>query len=256
MKVVSIMNLKGGVGKTITAINMAAILAQNHNKRVLVIDADPQANASRFFGAAEACSTLSALFTGAASRTEDVLWQTQISGVDIVPADMELVEVDINTASGGETSAKVIPDFVAALREDDDYDFVIIDCPPGFTAVSVSAIAASDDIIIPAKVDAFAISGISELKTQIAAVQQLRDNIRIAGVLITLWRPQQVVMQGEAYLRSSGLPVFETYIRRTDAKVDESTFTRQPLCNYSPFCNAARDYRGFVEEYLRRCADV
>ena len=63
-------------------------------------------------------------------------------------------------------------------------------------------------------------------------------------------------MQGEAYLRSSGLPVFETYIRRTEAKVDESTFTRQPLCEYSPFCNAARDYRGFVEEYLRRCADV
>lgn len=119
----------------------------------------------------------------------------------------------------------------------------------------MSAIAASDDIIIPAKVDAFAISGIAELKKQIEAVQQLRDNIRIAGVLITLWRPLPVVMQGEAYLRSSGLPVFETYIRRTDQKVDESTFTRQPLTEYSPFCNAARDYRSFVEEYLRRCCN-
>lgn len=253
MKVISIMNLKGGVGKTITAVNMAAILATNHNKRVLVIDADPQANSSRFFGAAEACSTLTSLFTSCAAHVEDVIWGTQINGVDIVPSDMGLVEIDITAAANGESSAKVIPSFVAALREDDEYDFVIIDCPPGFTAVSVSAIAASDDIIIPAKVDAFALSGISELKAQIDAVSRLRDNIRIAGVLVTLWRPLPVVMQGEQYLRSSGLPVFETYIRRTDGKVDESTFTRQPICDYSPFCNAARDYRSFVEEYLRRC---
>ena len=253
MKVISIMNLKGGVGKTITAINMAAILAANHNKRVLVIDADPQANASRFFGANDAPGTLTSLFNGCATHTDDVLWQTQLSGVDVVPADMGLVEIDINTAANGENSAKVIPEFVGALREDDEYDFVIIDCPPGFTAVSVSAIAASDDIVIPAKVDAFALSGIAELKAQIDAVRQLRDNIRIAGVLITLWRPLPVVIQGEQYLRSSGLPVFETYIRRTDGKVDESTFTRQSISDYSPFCNAARDYRSFVEEYLRRC---
>ena len=253
MKVISIMNLKGGVGKTITAINMAAILAANHNKRVLVIDADPQANASRFFGANDASDTLTSLFNGCATHTDDVLWQTQLSGVDVVPADMGLVEIDINTAANGVNSAKVIPEFVGALREDDEYDFVIIDCPPGFTAVSVSAIAASDDIVIPAKVDAFALSGIAELKAQIDAVRQLRDNIRIAGVLITLWRPLPVVIQGEQYLRSSGLPVFETYIRRTDGKVDESTSTHQSISHYSPFCNAARDYRSFVEEYLRRC---
>nr|DAL91762.1 MAG TPA: ParA [Caudoviricetes sp.] len=253
MKVISIMNLKGGVGKTITAINMAAILAASHNKRVLVIDADPQANASRFFGAENATCGLSSLFCGFGGVWDEVVWQTQLSGVDIVPADMSLVEIDIATAASADASVKTIPDFIAAVRDDDGYDFVIIDCPPGFTAVSVSAIAASDDIIIPAKVDAFAISGITELKTQIAAVQQLRDNIRIAGVLITLWRPLPVIMQGESYLRSSGLPVFETYIRRTDAKVDESTFTLQPLSEYSPFCNAARDYRAFVEEYLGRC---
>lgn len=252
MKVISIINLKGGVGKTITAVNMAAILAANHNKRVLVIDADPQANASRFFGA-EKEDGLSALFGGMVDVWDSIVWQTQLTGVDIVPADMGLVEVDISTAASDDSAVKVIPGFVEAIREDDGYDFVIIDCPPGFTAVSVSAIAASDDIIIPAKVDAFAINGIAELKAQIDAVSLLRDNIRIAGILVTLWRPLPVVIQGEQYLRNSGLPVFETYIRRTDSKVDESTFVRQPISEYSPFCNAARDYRSFVEEYLRGC---
>ena len=140
-------------------------------------------------------------------------------------------------------------DFVGDMRDESDYDYVIIDCPPGFTAVSIAGISVSDDIIIPAKVDAFAISGIDELTAQIRAVQTVRSSIRIAGVLVTMWHNAPVVTQGEQYLRAMDVPVFETTIRRTD-KMDEATFARQPISTYSRWCAAARDYRDFVDEYL------
>lgn len=185
MKVISIVNLKGGVGKTATAINMASILATEHSKRVLLIDADPQANATRFFGGENAPVKLYDVFTHP-DAWDSYCWMTQVDGVDI---------------------------------------------------------------IIPAKVDAFAISGIDELTAQIRAVQTVRSSIRIAGVLVTMWHNAPVVTQGEQYLRAMDVPVFETTIRRTD-KMDEATFARQPISDYSRWCAAARDYRDFVDEYL------
>lgn len=256
MKVISIVNLKGGVGKTATAINMASILATEHGKRVLLIDADPQANATRFFGGENAPVTLYDVFTRPSSWDE-CCWMTQVDGVDIIPASMDLLQLDVAAATA---DAKLIQnfaefvgvaEFAGVMRDEPDYDYVIIDCPPGFTAVSIAGISVSDDIIIPAKVDAFAISGIDELTAQIRAVQTVRSGIRIAGVLVTMWHNAPVVTQGEQYLRAMDVPVFETTIRRTD-KMDEATFARQPISDYSRWCAAARDYRDFVDEYVSK----
>ena len=248
MKVISIVNLKGGVGKTATAINMASILATEHSKRVLLIDADPQANATRFFGGDNAPVKLYDVFTSPESW-EEYCWMTQVDGVDIIPASMDLLQLDVAAATADKTLISDFGEFVETMRDESDYDYVIIDCPPGFTAVSIAGISVSDDIIIPAKVDAFAISGIDELTAQIRAVQTVRSSIRIAGVLVTMWHNAPVVTQGEQYLRAMDVPVFETTIRRTD-KMDEATFARQPISDYSRWCAAARDYRDFVDEYL------
>lgn len=256
MKVISIVNLKGGVGKTATAINMASILATEHSKRVLLIDADPQANATRFFGGDHAPVTLYDVFTRRSALDDyywiawdECCWMTQVDGVDIIPASMDLLQLDVAAATADAKLIQNFADFVGDMRDESDYDYVVIDCPPGFTAVSIAGISVSDDIIIPAKVDAFAISGIDELTAQIRAVQTVRSGIRIAGVLVTMWHNAPVVTQGEQYLRAMDVPVFETTIRRTD-KMDEATFARQPISDYSRWCAAARDYRDFVDEYL------
>ena len=248
MKTISIINLKGGVGKSVTAINMAAILAAEHNKRVLVIDADPQANATRFFGADLFPGSLCDLFAGRVCCYDEITCQTQLNGVDIIPSNIDLLEYDVAAAKDGRLS-KLLPDMIECIEDDDGYDYVLIDCPPGFTAVSISGIAASDDVIIPTTVDAFAITGLQELSAQIRGVQELKKDIRIAGILVTMWHNAPVVAQGEDYLRKRELPVFETTIRRTD-KIPESTFARQPISEYSRWCAAARDYRAFVAEYL------
>lgn len=255
MKVISIINLKGGVGKTITTVNMAGIFSSEHNKRVLVIDADPQANASRFLQTSvEYDCGLSAMLEGLIVCWDECVSLTNMPGVEIVSADLSLLNMDVAAAKEDASIVKRMGDFVDNIREDDAYDYVLIDCPPGFTGVSIAGIAASDEVIIPAKVDAFAMEGIAELTAQINAVRRANKQINLAGILITMWHNAPAVTQGEQYLRSTNLPVFETYIRRSD-KVDESTFTRQHLSQYSRYCAAARDYRDFVDEYLDRERD-
>lgn len=259
MKVISIINLKGGVGKTVTAVNMAAILAGEHGKRVLVIDADPQANATRFFGLnGDDCNTIAGIMNGDADYPYDFIYETKLEGVSCIPSEISLIEADIASVKEG-GSVKRLRGFCEAIEEDNQYlakngeapefDFTIIDCPPSFTAASVAAIAASDEIIIPVKIDAFALDGMAELVKQVEGVKQIRPQIRIAGALITMWHNCPAVIEGEALLRKTGLPVFRQNIRRSD-KVDESTFMRQPLEEYSRQSAAGRDYRAFVAEYL------
>ena len=249
MRVTTIINLKGGVGKTATAVNMASILAESGAK-VLVIDADPQANATSFYGlrAAAEKNTLSGLLEGFSADPYDFIYETR-PGIDCVPADMSLINCDVASIRENVSSTKILSDFCAALEEDGMYDYILIDCPPGFTAASVAAVYASNDVIVPVKVDAFSLEGLGELTLQINNLRAINARVSIAGALVTMWHKAPAVIEGEALLKQSSIPLFRTQIRRSD-KVDESTFMHQPLIEYSPRCSAAKDYRDFVAEYL------
>lgn len=257
MRMISVVNLKGGVGKTVTAVNLAAILATEHNARVLLIDADHQGNASYFYGVSGDEGSLADLFLGLVIGYEDLIRHTIYRGLDIIPADMSLAGLDLegnlpSDVNGGtprERALRALTDLRDAVIEDDAYDYIIVDCPPAFSLASMSALAASGDIIIPVKPGAFETSGLSEILYQIDSIRQVNMRVR-PGVLITMWHSSEVVRQAEAWLwEHCPVPIYSTHIRRTD-KVDESTFARQPVCQWSPTSSASRDYRAFVTEYL------
>lgn len=254
MRTIAIINLKGGVGKTTTCINMAAILA-GQGKEVLVIDADPQANATQFFGLnGEECNTLAGLLNSDPGDPYDYLYETAVEHITLLPASIDLIEADIASIREG-SDVERIANLLEVLDEEADlnvasaYDYVLIDCPPSFTAASVAAIYAADEIIIPVEVDAFSVGGMVQVLKQIESVRRIQPRVRAAGVLITKWHKTPAVVQGEAALRESAVPVFKTVIRRSD-KVVESLFKAQTLEEYSRRSAAACDYRAFVKEYL------
>ena len=264
MRTISSINLKGGVGKTTTVINMAAILA-DRGKAVLCIDADPQANLTQFFGFKEPEKTVGQTMAqlmdpdaeGRSDWAEDYILETFMPGVSLVPASIDLINADIaSLRSDGQRAVRTIRNLIAALEEgarsegaEEPFDFVLIDCPPSFTAASVAAIYAADDVIVPVEADLFSITGLSTLLTQINSVRRIQPRVRVAGALITRWHNTAACIQGEAALRASNIPVFRQVIRRSD-KVTEAIFSGQSLQAYSPQSAAGRDYRAFVDEYL------
>ncbi len=249
MRTISIVNLKGGVGKTVTAVNLAAILATEHAKRVLLIDADHQGNTSRFYRIPAEPGSLADLFEGTVMCYTDIVQHTIYRGLDVIPADMSLAALDLDRGTLRDRALRALTDLRDAVIEDDAYDYLIIDCPPAFSVASISAVAASSNIVIPVKPGAFEIDGMAELLRQIDGIRRVNGAVQ-AGVLLTMWHNADVVRQGEEWLRKHcPMPVFQTRIRRTD-KVDESTFAREPVCQWSPASAAARDYRAWVREYL------
>lgn len=252
MKVISVINLKGGVGKTTTAINMAAILAKDHGKTVVLVDADPQANLSAFFNLKGAgLPGLDDLMRGEATP-DQIVHKTSIDKVYAVPCSMALAMQDLAALVNGRGLSILnrMTDTIERM-ELEGADYVIIDCPPSFSASSVAAIYSSNEVLIPVKLDGFSADGVAELQAQIETLTGLRPGLGYA-CLITMYHNVEVVKQGaSAFLDRYGDHVFRQYIRRSD-RVDESTYMRQPLDVWSPTSSAGRDYRAWVNEYLGR----
>lgn len=254
MRTIAIMNNKGGVGKTVTAINLADILVRDHRKRVVLVDCDGQANLTRFFAPCMDADM------GEAITTADILtgnceplWRDNLlpvrEGIQLLPGCSGLYDLDVDAIKDGVSAPENLRQFTAAARADDEMDFMIFDCPPGYTVASVAALLAADEVVIPVTADAFSISGVMAVLKQVRTIQRARPGLR-ATALLTQTRRADVVTAGENMLREMGVPVFSSRIRRTD-KVPESTLSLCPLAEYSPGSAAARDYRVWVGELLK-----
>lgn len=250
MKTIAIMNFKGGVGKTVTTINMAAELA-SRGKRVVVIDADGQRNLSSFFGAdTKSGNTLYEVLAGEAEPYYgELLQHTQVARVGILPASMELIHADLSALKDGSINLMSISQLVSTLAEDDAADYVLIDCPPSFSASTTAALAAADEVIIPLRLDAFSLAGMDELLYQIGEMRRVNPRLKVAGVLVTMRFIANAEAQAEAALRKLPVPVFKQTIRRS-VTVEQSTFLREPLRKMAPESAIAQDYAAFTDEYL------
>lgn len=250
MRTIAIMNNKGGVGKTVTAINLAEILVREHGKRVVLCDCDGQMNLTKFY--------LPSFDEDVHVGTADVLmgegeqvWcdnlMPLIPNLQLLCGSSALYDLDLEAIRDGAHNVHRMREFVDAAREDDGADFFIFDCPPGFTLASVSALMAADEVVVPLTVDGFSIEGLETMQRQLRTVR--RTGVRLAGVLITQQHRCRVVRDGIELLRNSGFPVFDAMIRRS-VKVPESTMMRESLSAYAPTAYVTEDYRSFVRELI------
>lgn len=251
MRTFAIVNRKGGVGKTTTAVNLAYVLATSCRLRVLLIDADGQANATGILLPKREYAGLGALLRGYYSCYDELVVHTDVAGLDVLPAsgDLWAMELEKDEASLRYSAMMSMRDAVA---EDDAYDVIIVDCPPNLSVACISAILASDAVIIPVLSDACSATGVGDLMDQIDSLRYIRPEIRVAGVLVNQWHRSPVVEDAATYLREDGrVPVYDTVIRRTD-KVPESSWAGMAVQQWSPWCSAARDYRAWVAELLEK----
>ena len=252
IRTTAIVNLKGGVAKSTTVINMAAILAKVYGKKVLIIDADSQCNTTEFFGADPDKGNLAKVLRSSSTDPNpgvDAAYNiqsTRYDRIDILAGDDSLMDLDLSKVEQQTVNANVLRYLVEEVR--DMYDYAFIDCPPAFNAASAAALIAADDVIIPIKLDAFSLRGMVNLTRQIRNMRQINPKLNLAGVLPTMWYNDPDIVAAEKQLREAGLHVFP-HIRRSD-KVDKMTFRQDPLLISSPRSSAGIDYRKFVKKYL------
>lgn len=248
MKTISIINLKGGVAKTITAVNMAHILASTYGKRVLLIDNDKQGNTSKMFGYHDyEIKTIADVLTNKKLNIEEAIIATDYNNLHVIPANMNLLRANRDILLDMSQQQTRLKKALEPVR--DKYDYCIIDNAPDINMSVINGLVVTNDVIVPTKVDKYAFDGLEILLEQIEEVKEFNPDIRFAGCLITMYQRSTVNIQGEEWLKQSQYPTFETIIRRT-TKVDETTFTGESLIKYAPKCTAAKDYLSFVAEYL------
>lgn len=248
MKTISFMISKGGVGKTISSVNFAYILASEHNQKVLLVDLDPQGNASKAYGVNADKLTVSDLLLDKTADISEAIYKTQYKNIDVVPADLSLIKANqsvlLDTTTVQQTRLKRHFKKVA-----DNYDYCIFDCPTDTSMSTLNAFVMTDEVLIPVRVDLYSFDAIIKVVSIIEDMQDFNENLKLAGCFVTMYQNNNLNKQGLELLKSQkAFNTFDTSIRYT-VKVSESTYEK-PLCAYAPKSTAAQDYKALVDEYL------
>ena len=248
-KIISVANQKGGVGKTTTTVNLCTILAKK-NKKVLLIDADPQGNATSGLGVEKEVeySTYDILVNE--TEMKDSIQDTIIKNLVVCPANMNLAGAEVELVSMMSREQR-LKEKLDSIKE--KFDYIFIDCPPSLGLITLNAFTASDSVLIPVQCEYFALEGLGQLLNTINLVKKhLNKDIRVEGALLTMYDVRtnlsnQVVKEVKKYFADK---VYKTVIPR-NVRLSEAPSYGMPITEYDPRSKGAKSYMKFTKEFLK-----
>lgn len=250
-RIVAVANQKGGVGKTTTSVNLAAALAR-FNKKVLLIDLDPQGNATVSVGIEkdDLDATVLDVLSGELKAKEAIL-ETEIENLKLMGANSDLTAAEVELIHGDEGALKLKK---ALKKQKDKFDVVIIDCPPTLSMLTLNALAAAEGLIVPVQCEYFALEGLSALMDTIQAVQEnLNPNLQIDGLLRTMHDRRNTLANdvSNELVAHFGLQVLQTIIPR-NVRLAEAPSNGLSIIDYDASCNGAVAYLALANEIIRK----
>ena len=250
--VICITNQKGGVGKTTTSVNLAYFLAKD-KYRVLLVDADPQGNASSGLGIEKEglTASLTEVMLGAA-KFEDIIVETKFKNFDVAPTTPQLANAEVEMAGMGNQQFRMLKKAIAGVE--DRYDYIIIDSPPSLSLLTVNGMIAADYLVLPVQTEFYALEGVAQLLESMAMVKKaMNPDLKLLGVLATMYDKRtslsvEVLAEVRKYFKSK---VFETTIPR-NVRVAEAPSHGVPVGDDDKFSKGAKAYRDFAREVEER----
>jgi chromosome partitioning protein len=250
-QIICIANQKGGVGKTTTAINLSAALAVS-SKKTLLVDCDPQANATTGIGI-DKTGIDKHLYHGmiGTAQVSDIVVKSEVKGLDVIPSLIGLIGFEVEMINSP-SREKILKNLLKGLE--DKYHYIIIDCPPSLSLLTLNAMVAADSILIPLQSEFYALEGLSQLLHTVKRIKQsLNKEIKVAGILLTMFDRRtnlsvQVAEDAQKYFKDL---VFKTKIPR-NVRLGEAPSFGKPILLYDPSCSGAKSYKKLAKEIISK----
>ena len=256
MKIISIINQKGGVGKTTTVINLASALSQQ-GKKILVIDLDPQGNATTGLGLSnteQSDQTIYGILNGTMSISS-VIKKTKFKDLDLISSNVDLSGLEVETAGDSDRAFILKAKLTSYLNDSGRlYDYILIDCPPSLSLLTVMALVSSNSLLVPLQTEFFALEGLTQLMKTIERIKNnLNPELVIKGILLTMYDKRnklssEVEKEAREYFKEK---VYQTVVPR-NVRLSEAPSHGVPVLNYDKTCPGSKSYFSLTEEFLNQ----
>ena len=255
-KIISIINQKGGVGKTTTVINLAAGLSLN-GKKVLVIDLDPQGNATTGLGLSNLENSERSIYNvlNGTKKISDVIEKTKFDNLDLITSNVDLSGLEVETAGDNERAFLLKHQIMAYLNDSRGvYSHILIDCPPSLSLLTIMSLVASDSLLVPLQTEFFSLEGLTQLMKTIDRIKSnLNPNLSIRGILLTMYDKRnklsgEVEKEARDYFKDK---VYQTVVPR-NVRLSEAPSHGMPVLFYDKSCPGSKSYFGFTDEFINQ----